>query len=295
MTTATTSTTSSTSDADRNGIGTFLHAHRFALRRLHSLAGIVFGGYIVVHLLINATLLQGLFPVLFGAELDLAKGNDVYQVQVDRIHDTPFLVAVEWSVIFLPLIFHAVYGTLVAFSGKLNVDRYGYGKNWAYTAQRVTSIILLAFIAFHVLTMKGVFGGELGTRLTFDPDVATQSTINHMQAAWWVGYVIYPIGILSATFHLANGFWTAGITWGLTITAASQRLWGFACVGLFLFTTFCGLGSLFATLAAEADFSKPMMDAQEVREPEAGDPGSPTDLIRGATEAAGGNDENDAE
>ena len=34
------------------------HSH-FLIRRLHSLTGIVFGGYIVVHLLVNATLVEG--------------------------------------------------------------------------------------------------------------------------------------------------------------------------------------------------------------------------------------------
>ena len=73
--------------------------------------------------------------------------------------------------------------------------------------------------------MKGVFGGEFGRQLTFDPvDKATQTTINHMHAGG-VGYWLYPIGILAATFHLANGFWTAGITWGLTVSAGAQRRW----------------------------------------------------------------------
>ncbi len=268
----------------RAGVANFLNKHRFALRRLHSLSGIVFGGYIVVHLLINATLLQATFPVAFGSSL---AANDVYQNQVDRIHDTPFLVAVEWFAIFLPIIFHGVYGTLVAFAGRPNVSSYGYGKNWAYTAQRATSFILLAFIAFHVLTMKGAIGGDFGDRVTFDPHYATQTTINHMQAAWWVGYLIYPLGIIAATFHLANGFWTAGITWGLTITAASQRLWGLACIGLFAFTTFCGLGTLFATLAAEAKFDGYMGEVQEEREITPGEVGGPGDLINRAGDAIG--------
>ena len=276
MTTAPAPNAAAASDDRSSGVGSLLTTHRFALRRLHSLAGIVFGGYIVVHLLINATLLQATFPFVFGVE------QDVYQTQVDRIHDTPFLVAVEWTAIYLPILFHAIYGTLVVFSGKPNVDRYGYGKNWAYTAQRATSILLLFFIAFHVLTMKGVFGGDLGTRLTFDPDAATITTVNHMNAAWWIGYVVYPIGILSATFHLANGFWTAGITWGLTITKQSQRLWGFACVGLFAFTTFCGFGTLFATLAAEPDYSARVTEIQKERELEAGEIGGPTQLMEAA-------------
>ena len=30
--------------------------HHFLLRRLHSLTGLIFGGYLIVHLLVNATI-----------------------------------------------------------------------------------------------------------------------------------------------------------------------------------------------------------------------------------------------
>ena len=33
--------------------------NHFLIRRLHSLTGIVFGGYLVIHLLVNATIAQG--------------------------------------------------------------------------------------------------------------------------------------------------------------------------------------------------------------------------------------------
>jgi len=53
-------------------------SHRqFLLRRLHSLTGLIFGGYILVHLLVNATLIQGNNP-------------DVFQEQVNKIHSLPF-------------------------------------------------------------------------------------------------------------------------------------------------------------------------------------------------------------
>jgi succinate dehydrogenase / fumarate reductase cytochrome b subunit len=73
-----------------------------------------------------------------------------------------------------------------------------------------------------------------------------------MKAAWWIGYVVYPIGILASCYHLANGFWTAGITWGLTISAHAQRRWGLACSGLFAVTLLCAVMALVATLRDQA-------------------------------------------
>jgi len=64
-----------------------------------------------------------------------------------------------------------------------------------------------------------------------------------------IALVIYPLGILCGTFHLANGFWAAAIAWGLTVSKKAQQRWGFVCIGLFLFTTGCGFTALFATFA----------------------------------------------
>lgn len=241
------------------------NVRHFLLRRLHSLTGLVFGGYLVVHLLINATLVEG---TRYDGE------PTVYQQQVAKIHSLPLLPVVEVAFIYLPILFHTVYGIWITVTGKPNVANYPYGKNWFYVLQRASAIILVGFMLFHVLSMKGVFGGELGLALTFAPFHATQSTVNHMQAAWWVGYVIYPIGILASCYHLANGFWTAGITWGLTISKQSQKRWGLACVGLFVLTLVCGGAALAATLRAQVA-PIPVEDIPDVRGLGAGEKGQP--------------------
>ena len=50
--------------------------------------------------------------------------------------------------------------------------------------------------------------------------------------------------MLASCYHLANGFWTAAITWGLTVSKAAQRRWGFVCVGIFGLTFVCGMLAL---------------------------------------------------
>jgi succinate dehydrogenase / fumarate reductase, cytochrome b subunit len=207
----------------------------FLLRRLHSLTGLIFGGYIVVHLLVNASLIE-------GAKTE--KGITVFQVQVDKIHSLPFLEVIETVFIYIPIIFHTIYGIWITVTGKPNVANYPYAKNWFYVLQRVSALVLVFFILFHVLAMKGL----LGTTLAFDPVDATNSTLRHLRMAWWVTWVVYPIGILAACYHLANGFWTAGITWGLTVSKSSIKRWGLACTGLFLLTLGCGLTALFSAL-----------------------------------------------
>ncbi len=38
-----------------------------------------------------------------------------------------------------------------------------------------------------------------------------------------VTLAVYALGLLGVSFHLANGLWTAAITWGLTVGPAAQR------------------------------------------------------------------------
>lgn len=205
----------------------------FVLRRLHSLTGLVFGGYLIVHLLVNAT---------------IAQGGNVFQQQVDKIHSLPFLPVIEWTFIYLPIIFHAVYGIWIAALGQPNVSNYGYGKNWAYFMQRISGIVILLFILFHVLSFKyGVFN-FISPNLQFDPKNAAETVHLHMSVGFWVAWIIYPLGILASCFHLANGFWTAAITWGLTISSGAQRRWGMVCAGLFVVTFVLGMMALVASV-----------------------------------------------
>lgn len=200
------------------------HRH-FLLRRLHSLTGLVFGGYLIVHLLVNAT---------------IAQGGTVYQTQVDKIHSLPFLPVIEWTFIYIPILYHTVYGIWITLTGQPNVGHYQYGKNWAYFFQRVSAVVIVLFMFFHVLALKY---GLFGTNLSFEPHRALGTVGRHFNHGLLV-WIVYPIGILASCYHLANGFWTAAITWGLTVSSGAQKRWGLACVGLFVLTFVAGMMAL---------------------------------------------------
>ena len=211
-------------------------ARHFLLRRLHSLTGLVFGGYILVHLVVNATLAEG----------SRHHGEPtVFQQQVDKIHSLPFLPAVEWAAIYLPIIYHTLYGVWITFAGQPNIAHYPYKRNVFYTLQRVSAMIIVAFLLFHVLGMKGA----LGSYLEFEPvGKATESTVRHINAHWAIAYLVYPVGVLASCFHLANGFNTAAITWGLAVSARAQQRWGMVCVGIFVLALGAGLTAWVAAL-----------------------------------------------
>jgi succinate dehydrogenase / fumarate reductase cytochrome b subunit len=208
------------------------HHRAFLLRRLHSLTGIVFGGYLVIHLIINATLAQS--PAMF-------------QAQVNKIHSLPFVLALEWAFIYLPIIFHTIYGIVLTFRAHVNVKHYPYGKNIYYTLQRISAFVIMFFLLFHVLGMKGLLGSGLEFR--YENNEAARSTIAHINSNWFIAWFVYPVGVLASTYHLANGFWTAAITWGLTVSAGAQRRWGWVCGAIFVLTFACGMAAWIAALA----------------------------------------------
>jgi succinate dehydrogenase / fumarate reductase cytochrome b subunit len=218
--------------------GTFLQRHEFLLRRLHSLSGIVpVGAYMVIHLLTNASVLDG--PATF-------------QLRVYAIHSLgAVLPLVEWTFIFLPLIYHAVFGILITRGALPNSSTYKYASNVRYTLQRATGMIAFVFIFWHVFHMHGWFHAEWWQRAIahypyggiFRPYNAASTAAEAMQQSIVVP-ILYAIGVLSCVFHLANGIWTFGITWGLWVTPASQRWATRACLVFGLLLAAVSMGAL---------------------------------------------------
>ena len=203
--------------------------NEFLIRRLHSLSGLIpVGAYMVVHLCTN-------FTVFFSPAF--------FQKQVDNIHSLDlFLPFVELTFIFIPILFHAILGVVIIRTGVPNTSNYKYGNNVRYTLQRVTGMIAFAFIMLHVFHMHHYgksFGAGWGN---FDPHNAAASAAIAMTGIWVP--IVYAIGVLSCVFHLANGLWTMGITWGVWISPAAQQRANYVCGGLGVVLAIAGLGSI---------------------------------------------------
>ncbi|MEM9587802.1 MAG: succinate dehydrogenase cytochrome b558 subunit [Planctomycetota bacterium] len=192
----------------------FFLRHEFAIRRLHSLLGIIpLGAYMVVHLTTNASLISG---------------TETFQRAVIIIHSLgDVLPLVEWGAIFLPLLFHAILGVWIVKTGKSNSGQYKFTSNKRYVWQRWTGLIAFAFLMVHVLHLHGWF--HVGPWLAlveplgmagFRPYNAASTLMKQMDGYIWPTF--YLIGVLACVYHLANGLWTAGITWGLWISPEGQ-------------------------------------------------------------------------
>jgi len=191
----------------------------FWLRRLHSLSGIVpVGAFLAFHLYENYT---------------ATKGADAYNRMTRTLQDLPFAVAMEVLIIVVPLFFHGIYGLFITSTAKPNVISNPYVRNAMYFFQRVTGVIVFAFILFHLWTTRLV---QLQDHESLDLFRQVQSAV----ANPWI-YAFYLAGILSATFHLANGIWSFSIVWGLTIGPKAQRRMQYVSTAVFLVLSYIGV------------------------------------------------------
>lgn len=194
-----------------------------------------------VHLLVNASVLES--PAAFQ--------KNVYQ-----IHSLGSLLPlVEWTFIFLPILFHAIIGVVIVMGGIPNTGNYPYAANRRYTLQRVTGMFAFVFIAIHVFHMHGWFHADVWLDKVvrpfgggqFRPFSAASSAGLALQS--YVMVAIYLIGILATVFHLANGIWTMGITWGVWISPKAQKRASHVCTVFGVLLAIVGVSALFGMRA----------------------------------------------
>lgn len=232
------------SQADRSS-HSFLARNDFLIRRLHSLSGLVpVGGYMVIHLMTNASVLES--PATF-------------QKNVYTIHSLGSLLPlVEWTFIFIPILFHAIIGMVIVAGGMPNNNNYRYAANYRYTLQRATGMIAFVYIMLHVFHLHGWFHGAAWLEniakplggAQFRAYNAASTTGLALQSYFWVA--IYVVGVLSCVYHLANGLWTMGITWGVWTSAKAQARASAVCSGFGVLLTVVSMGALFGMRASGA-------------------------------------------
>ena len=203
----------------------------FLMRKLHQLTGIVpLGIYFLVHMYTNSTVMSG---------------EKVFEDHVTDIHHLPFLLFIEIFGIFLPLIFHSVYGILITAEARSNLSNYSYGRNWFYVFQRVTGVFLFFFIFFHILNLR--FGLIPGLNLTPVAGHADQA-FNIIQREFsnvWV-MIFYILGVTATAWHLAYGIFLFAVDWGILIGEKAQKYALYASVGFAVFLSAVGVNAVVA-------------------------------------------------
>jgi succinate dehydrogenase / fumarate reductase cytochrome b subunit len=183
------------------------------------LAIIPIGIFLLFHLSLNTT-------VFFG-------GRETYEAVINFMKNMPLVLVLELVIIFLPITVHALYGLWIVYVAKNNALNYKYGNNWAFYLQRITALITIVFLVFHVYLQRfSVHEAEAV--------IDSLTSILHNPAF----FILYAIGLLAAVYHFANGLFTFLITWGVTIGDHSQKICRYISLGLFVVLGVWGVGIL---------------------------------------------------
>jgi succinate dehydrogenase / fumarate reductase, cytochrome b subunit len=192
-------------------------SREFLFRRLHSLLGVVpITLFLFIHLFTNAF---------------ATRGADAFNDKVATLESMPFLPVIEFLFIFLPLLYHAVYGMYVAYTSGYNTNKFSWGRNWMFVLQRTTGVITFIFIIYHLWTTR--FSGD-----TPSFDMVVEIVKNPL------GFWFMIIGTVAAVFHLANGLWGFFIHWGVTVGPRAQRTSAYVMMALFVVLSAVGIAAL---------------------------------------------------
>lgn len=194
----------------------------FYWRRLHSLLGVIpIGVFLIQHLVVN----------YFAT-----RGAEAFNNAAHFMESLPFRIFLEIFVIFLPILFHAIYGIYIAFTAKNNTSRYGYFRNWMFKLQRWTGVITLVFISWHVWETRvaAAFGAEVNFQM-MESILASPFML-----------VFYLVGVISTIFHFANGLWSFLVSWGFTVSPRSQLIATYFTIGVFVVLSIIGVRAIVA-------------------------------------------------
>jgi succinate dehydrogenase / fumarate reductase, cytochrome b subunit len=194
-------------------------------RKLHSLSGIIpIGAFLVEHIVSN---------------FETWNGPLAYAKQVVFLNSLPLVRILEWTFIFIPLAFHALYGLFIAIRGRVNVDVYPWAGNWMYLSQRITGIIAFFYIIQHVWRQR-----FSGISLPENPGAAFHKVQVELSNPWMLA--IYVIAMIATCWHFSYGIWLFAAKWGITPGDRARKKFGYVC-GIFG-TALCimGLASIYA-------------------------------------------------
>ncbi|PDY45735.1 succinate dehydrogenase cytochrome b558 subunit [Bacillus pseudomycoides] len=199
-----------------------MKGREYTFRKWHSLMGVIpVGVFLTQHLVVNNF---------------ATRGAEAFNKAAHFMEVLPFRYALEIFVIFLPILYHAIYGLYIAFTAKNNATSYSYFRNWMFVFQRISGVVTLIFLSWHVWETR--IQAAMGKQVNYDmmADILSNPVM----------FGFYLVGVVSTIFHFANGLWTFCISWGITVSPRSQRISTYVTLAIFLGLSYVGVSALLA-------------------------------------------------
>lgn len=188
-------------------------------KRLFSLSGIVpLGFFLLEHTWANASAMRG---------------QDAYVATVTSLSHVPLLAIVEVLLVFVPLAYHAAYGTWLLVRRAAR-EPSPLGESLA-RVNRVCAWLALAFIAWHLWeTRVHAWREGIAPEAFYATLVWRLSSVSH---GFPTRAVLYLVGVTATVAHFGLGAYSYGLATGWFPKADQRKraAWGFGALGVMLF------------------------------------------------------------
>jgi succinate dehydrogenase / fumarate reductase cytochrome b subunit len=147
--------------------------------------------------------------------LSAFKGAEAWQADVTEYRH-PLAFFASSLVALLPLVFHTIWGIGRLKTVRPNNLRYPYFSNLKYALQRLSAIGLVLFLGAHLWLAM------LHPRLTTgrpEPFADIAHEMHHHLPT----LLVYTLGVLGVSYHLANGLSTFAMGWGIVSSRRALR------------------------------------------------------------------------
>lgn len=142
-------------------------------------------------------------------------------------YSSPFAQLFTGCLVLVPLAIHTVWGIGRLFTSQPNNGRYRAYGNLKYLIQRVAAVGVLFFLGAHLwlamihprlTTGRGEAFADIAHEMRFNPPTL----------------IVYVLGTLGVTFHLANGLQTVAMGWGFVSSKAALKRLEWVVIAVFL-------------------------------------------------------------
>ena len=163
----------------------------FYLRKLFSFLGVLpLGLYVVWHLWNNAYALSG---------------AESFDRRLQEVVQAPFYRPLVILLVYLPLLYHAIYGTFISAKSRPNLGVMPTYTNFKYVLRRLSGIGVFLFVCAHVY------------KTTIEPRLeGYEIDFHHMREGLSepLTLLVYGLGLTGVAYHLADGLWLFGVEHG---------------------------------------------------------------------------------
>lgn len=163
-------------------------------------------------------------------------------------HAGPIGLAVTTFIVLAPLAIHTLWGIKRLRTSRPNNTRYGFFANLKYLLQRVSAVGVLAFLGAH-LWLAFLHPRLVEHHAEPFSDIAGEMRHNPPTL------LVYVLGTLGVSYHLANGLSGIAMGWGLTSTKAGLRKMDRVSMVLFVIFLAMSWGAVYALWSGGAAFS----------------------------------------